>query len=65
MTENANDAVIKHYNRDILLQLRLHPLSLQKPRELPEMEVVKDKVYVTVFDVSAVNLYFYIYSTTL
>lgn len=44
MTKYANDAAVKHYNRDILLQLRLHPLSLQKPRELPEIEVIKDKV---------------------
>lgn len=55
MTENADDAAVKHYNRDILLQLRLHPLSLQKPRELPEMEVIKDKV--STFNILIIHIF--------
>jgi len=32
----------RHYNRDVLLQLQKHPLSLQKPDKLPELEIVLD-----------------------
>lgn len=32
----------RHYDRDILLMLQQHPLSLQKPDKLPELEIVLD-----------------------
>lgn len=32
----------RHYNRDLLLQLQKHPLSLQKPDKLPQLEIVLD-----------------------
>jgi len=32
----------RHYDRDVLLQLQKHPLSLQKPDKLPELEIVLD-----------------------
>lgn len=44
VAENMSHTPVKQYNRDILLQLRLHPLSLQKPETLPEIEFVKEKV---------------------
>ncbi|CAL1268509.1 unnamed protein product [Larinioides sclopetarius] len=33
------------YGRDYLLQLRLHPLSLQKPDNLKNHDIVKEKLY--------------------
>lgn len=30
----------RHYDRHVLLQLQSHPLSLQKPEKLPELEIV-------------------------
>lgn len=45
VNENISHSKIKQYRRDILLQLRLHPLSLQKPENLPAIEVVKNKLY--------------------
>jgi len=30
----------RHYDRDVLLQLQRHPLSLQKPDKLPELEII-------------------------
>lgn len=44
VTENSHTAV-KQYDRNILLQLRLHPLSLQKPMNLPGMNIIKNKLY--------------------
>ncbi|GIX67500.1 uncharacterized protein CDAR_17241 [Caerostris darwini] len=35
----------RKYGRDYLLQLRLHPFSLQKPKHLKEHDIVKDKLY--------------------
>jgi translation initiation factor 4G len=32
----------RHYDRDVLLMLQQHPLSLQKPDKLPELEIVLD-----------------------
>ena len=36
------DPETRQYDRDILLQLQQHPLSLQKPDKLPELEIVLD-----------------------
>lgn len=36
------DPDTRQYDRDILLQLQKHPLSLQKPDKLPELEIVRD-----------------------
>ncbi|KAG8175497.1 hypothetical protein JTE90_025510 [Oedothorax gibbosus] len=35
----------RRYERDFLLQLRLHPFSLQKPKSLKDLEIIKDKLY--------------------
>ena len=48
MTPDMEDMLSKidpdsrHYDRDILLLLQKHPLSLQKPDKLPELEIVLD-----------------------
>ncbi|XP_071033985.1 putative leucine-rich repeat-containing protein DDB_G0290503 isoform X1 [Parasteatoda tepidariorum] len=42
--------VLHKYGRDYLLQLRMHPLSLQKPQNLPIMEIVKDRLYLHQID---------------
>ena len=48
MTPDMEDILSKigpdtrHYDRDILLMLQQHPLSLQKPDKLPELEIVLD-----------------------
>lgn len=48
MTPDMEDVLSKidpdsrHYDRDILLLLQKHPLSLQKPDKLPELEIVLD-----------------------
>ncbi|KFM73624.1 hypothetical protein X975_05930, partial [Stegodyphus mimosarum] len=33
------------YGRDYLLQLRMHPLSIQRPKNLAEFEMAKEKLY--------------------
>jgi len=38
----STNSETRHYNRDVLLQLQKHPLSLQKPDKLPELEIVLD-----------------------
>ncbi|GFS94946.1 uncharacterized protein NPIL_435541 [Nephila pilipes] len=42
ITQNVAD---RKYGRDYLLQLRMHPCSLQKPNNLTNHEIVKDKLY--------------------
>ncbi len=34
----------KQYDRDFLMQLQKDPLSIKKPKNLPNMEIIKDKV---------------------
>lgn len=46
LTKPTNEREGKQYCRDFMLQLRLHPLSLQKPWNLPDIEVIKEKVCV-------------------
>ena len=38
--DSTDGAETRHYDRDVLLQLQRHPLSLQKPDKLPELEIV-------------------------
>ncbi|GFT18145.1 uncharacterized protein TNCV_183101 [Trichonephila clavipes] len=45
MDSTPQNAAERKYGRDFLLQLRLHPFSLQKPSNLKMHEIVKDKLY--------------------
>lgn len=45
MDSTTQNAAERKYGRDYLLQLRLHPFSLQKPSNLKMHEIVKDKLY--------------------
>ena len=33
----------KQYDRDFLIQLQWDPISMQKPKNLPSMDIIKDK----------------------
>ncbi|GBM41437.1 hypothetical protein AVEN_129629-1 [Araneus ventricosus] len=45
MDTTSRNMVQYKYGRDYLLQLRLHPLSLQKPDNLKNHDIVKEKLY--------------------